>query len=166
MTDRHYDNGCWLGSFRDLILVECPRCSSCAQFSQIKTDRLPYFTRVSCLCCGYSKDHKQSLSKRRRFGGRERSPHVELRLWLQRPCCGQTLWAYNYKHLAYMASYVGAHHRMRNPENTLHCSNSSMASRFPRWMISAKNRAAVLRGIQMLREKKRPIKSCIYRNRV
>jgi Zn ribbon nucleic-acid-binding protein len=164
MTDRHYDNGCSLYSFRNVVLVECPQCSSCAQSSHIEDDRLSAITRVSCLRCGHGKDQKQQwfwtrssrAPRRGRFQGRERDPHFGLPLWLQRPCCGETLWAYNFDHLAYMASYVGASLRLRNPENTLHCSNSSMASRFPRWMISAKNRAAVLRGIQMLREKSDP----------
>lgn len=154
MTTRHHDNGCWLGSFRGLVLVECPRCASCAQLSLIGEDWFPALARVSCLHCGYSKEQVQPSSWSRRSTGPERGPYGDFPLWLQRPCCGQSLWAYNYHHLAYIASYVGAHHRMRNPVKSHHSRNSTMASRFPRWMIAAKNRFAILRAIQMLYEKR------------
>src|SRR5215212_7033778 len=63
-----------------------------------------------------------------------------LPLWLQTPCAGQVLWAWNEWHLDWMERYVAADLRERTPNI-----NMSLASRLPRWIKSAKNRDEVLK---------------------
>jgi hypothetical protein len=74
--------------------------------------------------------------------------YFQLPLWLQTPCCGQILWAYNADHLAFLFSYVTADLREGNPHR-----NQSLASRLPGWMKSGKNRAQVTHGLQRLWER-------------
>ena len=59
---------------------------------------------------------------------------------------GHTLWAWNLEHLAFLERYIGAELRERSRG-----SNSSLQSRLPAWMTSAKNREAVRRGLAKLR---------------
>lgn len=74
--------------------------------------------------------------------------YFRLPLWLQIECCGETLWAYNEKHLEFIERYVAAKLRVRTP-NT----NKSLASRLPQWIKSAKNRNEVLRACEKLKAK-------------
>ena len=67
-------------------------------------------------------------------------------LWLRTACCGEELWVYNTKHLAYLEGYVGANLRARR-------STWSMGGRLPKWMTVANHRAEVLRCLRRLRER-------------
>ncbi len=68
-----------------------------------------------------------------------------LPLWLQSPCCGEVLWAYNEHHLQFLKDYVGATLRERQPNR-----NGSLASRLPKWIKRAANRGEILRCIEHL----------------
>jgi hypothetical protein len=78
--------------------------------------------------------------------------YFHLPLWLQTPCCGETLWAYNAAHLAFLEDYVRATLRehARGPHGWR---NQALANRLPKWMAEAKNRAEVLKGLEQLRQK-------------
>ncbi len=67
-------------------------------------------------------------------------------LLLQTSCVGETLWAYNSRHLDFLTGYVAATIRERSA-NT----NSTMASRLPKLLKVAQNRRAVLQAIEALR---------------
>ena len=69
-------------------------------------------------------------------------------LWLEISCCGETLWAYNEKHLEFIEKYVAAKLRERVPNI-----NKSLASRLPDWIKRAKNRDEILKAIGKLKEK-------------
>jgi hypothetical protein len=71
--------------------------------------------------------------------------YFHLPLWLQTTCCNENLWALNPRHLDYLESYVSAELREGHGHGT-------MASKLPRWVMSAKNREEVLRCISKLRE--------------
>jgi hypothetical protein len=73
-------------------------------------------------------------------------PPIWLRLSLQRPCAGEILWVFNEPHLSFIENYVGAKLRERLPNM-----NRSLASRLPKWMLSAKNRDAVMDATAELR---------------
>lgn len=84
--------------------------------------------------------------------------YFRLPLWLQTPCCGKILWAYNREHLDFLESYIKAGLRERFPLKVYETGlvmwrNKSLASRLPTWMKRAKNRDEVLRGIEKLRKK-------------
>ena len=100
--------------------------------------------RLICIHCGYSKEEKRSYSFAGVTGPCDWLLHREL--YLQVPCCGKVLWAYNPEHLAFMEDYIRATIRESVPTN-----NKSLVSRLPTWMKSAKNREQVLQGLQKLR---------------
>ncbi|MGB8861587.1 MAG: hypothetical protein WCC60_20190, partial [Ilumatobacteraceae bacterium] len=73
-------------------------------------------------------------------------PAFGLPLLLHTPCAGEVLWAYNSRHLDFLAGYVQASIRDRTANH-----NGSLASRLPRWLKAAGNRQAVLHSISHLR---------------
>jgi len=80
-----------------------------------------------------------------------RDPIPRLDLLLQTPCCGQMLWAWNTEHVLWMQKYVRAKLRTRRWIGGWR--NNSLQSRLPRWITSAKNREAVLNGLDKLIER-------------
>ncbi len=75
-------------------------------------------------------------------------PTFGLPLWLQTPCCGQVLWAYNRQHISTIRMYVAASHRVRASPMKW-----SMLTRLPTWVKLAKHRAAVLSACDQLDQK-------------
>jgi hypothetical protein len=124
-------------------LVACPRCQGPAEV--VVQDSITALPRVVCSRCSYAEAKKWS-------GRVADSAPVDhstgLPLWLQSPCAGHVLWAWNAWHLDFIERYVSADLRERTPNI-----NMSLASRLPRWIKSAKNRDAVLKGIARLRGK-------------
>jgi ribosomal protein S27AE len=166
MTDWFGDSGDTLYSFADSFLVVCPRCSGCAAVASYGRPWQPQFRppRLACGKCGYAKDWQApewmvSLNLgRRRLAWQSASSGLGLHLgapvdayfglplWLQTPCCGEVLWAYSEKHLAYLEDYIRAGLREGGRGNTL-------AGQLPTWMKTAKHRDEVLACIAKLKEK-------------
>lgn len=67
---------------------------------------------------------------------------------LRTPCVGHTLWAANLSHVTYLEEFIGARHRPRKKPGA----SQELGHHLPRWMILARNRAEVLRGLARLRE--------------
>lgn len=149
----------YLYKFLYQILVHCPRCNKCAQVilhdnsrgeGETGKARSTHWTnvmfgtrRLVCTHCGFTKDWQRNT-----VGGRPlEDGYFHQPLWLQTPCCGETLWAYNAEHLSFLEEYVGA--GLRESGIT---GNSTHISRLPLWIKSAKNRDEVLRCIRKLRE--------------
>ncbi|MEX1229161.1 MAG: hypothetical protein WEB58_02900 [Planctomycetaceae bacterium] len=153
MKTRHHDDGTSIHDFANHFLVRCPRCDSCADVKRIETDpeRHPWQARFCCPQCA-------SVRTGTLRGWSDREPFdwvFGYSLWLQTPCCGHVLWAYNRDHVDFLESYVKADHRIGlNDQQAaeLGIRNSTLASTLPAWMISAKNRASVLKSIRALRE--------------
>ena len=144
------DNGASIYEFGDEFLVVCPRCASLAKVLPVETTSEKLNTqifaphRLVCLNCVYRAD----------WNGREIAVggnfdwYFQLPLWLETECCGKTLWAYNEKHLNLIEDYVSAKLRERMPKR-----NRTLASCFPKWIKSAKNRDEILRTSGKLRAK-------------
>ncbi|RRD07117.1 hypothetical protein EII34_01105 [Arachnia propionica] len=66
---------------------------------------------------------------------------------LRTPCVGETLWAANLAHVTYLENWIGALHRPRKAPGAV----QELGHRLPRWMLLAKNRSEVLRGLARLR---------------
>ncbi len=157
MTTRFRDDFRSVDSFSDEFLVHCPECRHCANVLTAGD------VRFVCTHCGklemwkgspgvLTSKHppkRDSSGRRMAWIGAEYDWFFHYPLWLQTPCCGQTLWAYNSRHLAYLEKYVAAELRERRP-NEYGWRNSSYASRLPQWLKAAKNRTAVLRACQKL----------------
>ncbi len=150
---RFRDHGEFIDTFQDKVLVRCPRCQSCALVSCRNSGIVHLFAprRFSCQSCGASKDWAgQEVGNT--DSGAPVDPYFHYPLWLQIPCCGDILWAYNARHLAFIAAFVQATLRERQPDEQNNGSNCSLASRLPRWLQSRKNRDAILKAIATLQK--------------
>jgi hypothetical protein len=108
--------------------------------------------RLACPHCGYAQDWQKGEMQ---VGG-PCDWYFHQPVWLQMPCCGELLWAYNAAHLDYLEDFVQAPLResSRSPYSRMSLSeyrNDSLISRLPAWIKSAKNRDDVLRCIGKLR---------------
>ncbi len=158
---RFLDMGKTIYDFGDRFLVRCPRCAHCAiaapsQPSDSAHDQLFAPHRLVCAACGLAREWDGKRKARWPHEGKGRPVSIligepvdwyfRLPLWLQAPCCGATLWAYNAEHLAFLRGFVTAQLR----ERLASASTRSAASRLPHWMITAKNRDEVTRGLERL----------------
>lgn len=149
-SEKFSEHGERIYDFGDEFLVICPKCASMAKVlrEEIGSDKLNKILfaprRVVCLKCTYRKSWNGGEIG---IGGSV-DWYFRLPLWLQTECVGETLWAYNEKHLEFIETYVAAKLRIRTP-NT----NKSLASRLPQWIKRAKNRDEVLRACGKLKAK-------------
>ena len=135
------------------ILVQCPRCQRRAEIVVVdppaqddgETPQHGWRTRLVCPACGHTAD---GFKKYAALGAPGTDFFSGLPLWLQVPCAGHLLWAWNESHLDFIERYVAADLRERTPNI-----NKSLASRLPAWIKSGKNRDEVLKGIRRLRKR-------------
>lgn len=148
---RIVDDYTCLQHFNSLVLIRCPRCRQCAELvcrtSRQPSRKLPVPRQLSCRHCGYTTAYESSTFDMACHTG---DWPRRLPLWLQVPCCGKVLWAFNDKHLLFLERFVASELRERARDGRY--SNHSMSSRLPKWMQSAKHRDEVMRGLQRLRE--------------
>lgn len=150
ITERFEDDGELIYEFGDEFLVVCPKCAGRARVFRIETGsdklaaRLAAPRRLVCFSCLHRAEWTRGSM---RVGGRC-DWYFGLPLWLEIPCAGETLWAYNLKHLEFIERYVAARLRRRTPHR-----NRSVASRLPKWLTSAKNRDEVLKAVAGLKKK-------------
>ena len=128
----------------------CPHCATCGyrllgiRLKATASNRLPATKAVNCPSCHQQTNVDIKWDLDRHSGGAV-DPNFGCTLWLQIPCSGHILWAYNQKHLLDLKSFIGS--SFRDGRNR---SKYSMVTRLPRWMIIAKNRDVVLRCIEKL----------------
>ncbi|MDT0581815.1 hypothetical protein [Brumicola blandensis] len=131
------------------VLVVCPKCESKSSVVPHGEDKV----RCTCFSCGYTSTKS---SNGRTFYWYDENPtdgYFGFNLWLRIDCNGNSLWAFNQTHLQFLESYVGATLRERVEDDELGWSNSSLASRLPKWIKSAKNREPILNAISKLKSK-------------
>ena len=150
-TSRFQDAGQTIYDFGDEFLVHCPRCGRRAKVAPVaaaaESGAAALFSphRCVCLACGFIQEWR---GKRLSIGRDAVDWYFGLRLWLQTPCCGHILWAYNAEHLAFLEAYIQATLReQRSVPNR----NRALTSRLPLWMKRRQNRADVLKGIARLK---------------
>lgn len=146
---RFQDEGDTWYTFAGVCLVECPQCRARA------TSRSPDGTfwadgpwRLVCDSCGLVREAGRAAWR----PGDAVDPVFGRPLWLQAACCGHTLWAFNAGHLDLIERFAAAELRNGRPGGR-DVRNTTLASRFPRWMITANHRDDVLRGIERLRRR-------------
>ena len=154
MTSRFRDDHKHLDELAREFLVACPRCAARALVRRRPSDVAAHdaLAVLTCVACG----HSATTSAARTTIDGARDWFFGLPLWLQAPCCGETLWAYNAEHLEYLEAYVGATLRRHVHDAERGWSNASVASRLPTWLTSSKNRAAVLGCLEFLRDERLP----------
>lgn len=136
-----------LWAFATTVLVRCPSCARRAVVELSQAGE-PRRARLVCRACGHNAVREDGA-----YGlGGAVDPCFGLPLWLQTPCRGETLWAFNLEHVELLERYLSARlrERARSPESTW-VRNKSLVSRLPTWMKLARHRAEVLRGLGELR---------------
>lgn len=68
-----------------------------------------------------------------------------LPFWLRTPCAGHELWVANRLHADYLAEFIASPIRPHGSEH-----GHELGHRLPAWLISARNRGAVLKSIGKL----------------
>ena len=135
--------------------VVCPRCRSRAV---VVASAPPRFdspsARFTCVACA----RVEECARSRRPGdgshvGGPVDPFFRYALWLQTPCVGEVLWAYNGEHLAFLAEYVSGGLRPHSAVTPPGRRNKLLESRLPKWMTTAKHRSRVVAAIDRLRVK-------------
>jgi hypothetical protein len=122
---RHRDPGHDRCDFTDDVLLVCPRCAGRAHlFAPPSCAGLA--ARLSCTGCGHASERYRHADVCRRTAV---EPRVEL--WLQTPCAGRVLWAFDAAHIAALELHVGARLRMDpvGPGTAV-----TMLARLPSWM--------------------------------
>lgn len=149
-NERFVDSGNYLHEIADEFLVICPNCSEQAIVlfdgkTEFNPSRHLFEPRkLVCRFCG----HNDSWKKKTVFAGKNTDWYFCLPLWLQISCCGNNLWAYNYRHLELLESYAHAKLRERTKKG-----RNSFFSKLPQWITRAKNRDEILKAVGRLKEK-------------
>ena len=136
----------------DPVLIVCPRCSKMARV--LPAGQQPvrgYAVKAICTHCWFSNTKADT---KRSFHWHNDDPgdsYFNYGLWLKIACCNHVLWAFNLRHLDLLEDFVAAELR-ENPKDGMGYANSSIASRLPGWLKSAKNRKQIMACIHKLRQ--------------
>lgn len=137
----------WLGPVAARASGHCPTCGAQRPTRIRRLQRPTLKTTVAVTCGGCGSRTERQVSWWPLRAAEPRDPLLGLPLLLQTPCRGETLWAYNEAHLAFLERWVGATLRTRRPHR-----NGSLASRLPRWMTRAQSRGDVVECLARLRQ--------------
>src|ERR1700727_2817009 len=136
----------WFGPAKGIAKERCPHCGHKwlqGKYTCRSSGRgVRKWTGITCDECQKSSTVPIVWAPDRI--GKPTDPAFGLSLWLQSPCCGDILWAYNATHLRALRDYVAASLRERTGQHW------SMFARLPKWMSAHKNRDAVLACIDRL----------------
>ena len=146
-------------AFADLMLVRCPSCGAAARAARgERKPQVPVVVTVTCTGCGFAKvwRTKGDWSPRDDVApvpGEVCDLLTGLPLWLQTPCAGHTLWAFNAEHLDFLRGAVGARLRERATyagwDGRSHTDTyyGRIPAALPTWMKVAEHRDEVLAAL-------------------
>lgn len=151
-------------AFARRMLVRCPSCDAMAvALRSEKLPQRPIAVRVTCTTCGFAKEWQTKGD-----GTVKEAPapvpdmvsdHITgLALWLQAPCAGHRLWAFNEDHLDFLRRAIGATLRERATypgwDGREHTDTyyGRIPAALPTWMKLAKHRGEVLAALRRLEE--------------
>ena len=161
MTQRAPVTRATVEDFGDEFLVACPRCAARALVRDTGEGDARRI-RLTCAACGHARGWSGNVGSVAYGPDASRYPagavgigapvdwYFHLPLWLQAPCRGHTLWAYNARHLRFLRDLVSADLRERERDPRLGWRNGSLASRLPAWMLDGAHRDDVVRVIDAL----------------
>ncbi len=122
-------------------------CPVCAKKAIAKTDYETKLARLFCAFCGHNKQASIGIGKNGMLK-MEAQAFFDAELWLQAPFKNNEIfWAYNAAHLSYLEKYIKAD--LRETRNRTHF---TMTEKLPKYMQHAKNRAALLKLINKLKQ--------------
>lgn len=138
----------------DPTLVICPKCQQMAKvFPKQEQPEQGYTMKLVCTKCPFNQE-KTSAQGARGFAWYSEDPtdsYFGYHLWLRIDCCGHSLWVFNKRHLDFLFNFVSAGLRERKKDAS-GWANSSLASRLPKWLQSAKNRDKILVALSKLKK--------------
>jgi hypothetical protein len=146
------DTGRMIYSFLNRILVVCSKCKKQAEIRPLTGNgnspimRMFAPRRLVCCHCGETKEWDGMGIHYPQ--GKIVDGYFNRPLWLQTPCCGNVLWAYNGQHLILLERFVQAKVRERATIR-----NKTLVNALPAWIKSAKNRNAVLKATKRLKDR-------------
>lgn len=147
-----------LTSLGGQVLVACPGCGSPTVVRPVPGDEpVGIFTprRLACAACAcvraWPREGERAVVTIDSRGATD--PFLGLPLWLQTPCRGHRLWAWNEPHLAALEGWIGAElrERHRDPFRPARDVHATMLETLPTWMTDRSARADVLAGLARLR---------------
>ncbi|RYY37720.1 MAG: hypothetical protein EOP46_01670 [Sphingobacteriaceae bacterium] len=133
-----------ISDFRYEFWVECIQCNKKAV---IKIDRENNTRRIACTNCGFNGEERDDIHWKG-YSTKIASALFNCKLWFTASFRGETFYALNPEHLDYLQRYIASGVR-ENPNRT----GFTMVERLPKFMQIAKNREALLKLIEKLREK-------------
>jgi hypothetical protein len=147
---RHQDDsaGVWTFTSED-ILVVCPKCGAPAVVRIVEKDERYPVRSARELTCDRCLARRPSGSVVLVRGG-ARDPFLHEQLWLQTPCGGHVLWAFNEAHIDFLGAVVQAKLRENAPGSHV---TANYGGRLPRWVLDRKNRGEVQKALDRLRAK-------------
>jgi hypothetical protein len=148
-----------VSAYAGRMLLRCPGCGGLAVGVRgEKAPQQPLPVRVTCGHCGFAKEWR-TLGD----GSVRDAPtpvrdmvcdHITgLALWLQAPCAGHRLWAFNEEHLDFLRRAIGASLRERatylgwDGRERIDTYYGRIPAALPTWMKLAKHRDEVLTAI-------------------
>lgn len=148
--ERFNDQNKRMTEFQTNVLVVCP---SCGQKANASVDYEKEKARLLCPKCSYNKENTTESTVLGMKGHWQMAAHqyFNAELWLQQPFKNEVFWAYNEEHLVYLESYIGATLREHKER-----SHFTLLEKLPKFYHEAKNRTALLKLIDKL---KQPAKS-------
>ena len=136
----------WWGPVYGAVYRRCYQCGRRLS-ARIEGPKHPYEYKLKCPGCKCVMI--EAITWKRCIGPVPHDPHFGFNLWFTGTVKGNLLWAYNREHLMFLKNYCEAKLRTRAPNKS-----SSLASRLPDWLLSAKNREASLREINRMLSKR------------
>jgi hypothetical protein len=141
-------DGVWTFTNED-ILVVCPNCGAPAIVRIVEKDERHPVRSARELTCDHCLVRRRSGSVLLIRGG-PRDPFLHQQLWLQTPCGGHVLWAFNEAHVDFLRAVVQAKLRENAPGSHV---TDNYSGRLPRWVLDRKNRGQVLKALDRLQTK-------------
>ena len=155
---RFIDDGRQLVDFAHEFLIACPECSHRCKV-QIKSGEVNHWSSPRVVTCSHCGLIKETREKKYTVYDDGRDWYFGYQLWLQTPCCGDTLWVLNPAHLEYLESFFNAQvreqiaHHLAPPGVGYRNVNRSLISRLPKWMKERSNQPKILKALEKLRSK-------------
>jgi hypothetical protein len=145
--------GHWYGSMTAYVSVKCRECNQpLSRRAEVNGEWAKL--KMKCDNCGDECEYEASLSRYFMNHGLMCDAVFGLPLWLQKEFGKHLFWAFHYEHLQMLEDYVKAKLRERgiSPRGKM-MKNSTVVSRLPEFIKSAKNREEILKLIAELQIK-------------
>ncbi|MGY3054060.1 hypothetical protein ACVWYG_002263 [Pedobacter sp. UYEF25] len=133
--------------FQKQVAVVCPKCCKKA-FAYVNYEEKQ--ARLFCASCNYNKNSSTEINTYRINANFKTASNLyfEVNLWYLASFKNEIFWAFNQQHLLHLEQYISA--ELRAHSNRTHF---TLLERLPKFYHEAKNRKALLKIIEKLKNK-------------